>query len=138
MKEQLYSIGLLAEKGHVNIQTIRYYERIRLLLPKVRRDAKKIRFYDDESLHTLNFIKHAQELGFQLEEIKDLLKLRSENTGRCERVRKRATEKLENVQAKIQSLKSIEKTLKKLITECEARKGQEECPIIEGMEGKNE
>lgn len=79
----------IAEKAHVNIQTIRYYERIKLLAPKLRKDSKRIRFYDDESLKTLNFIKHAQELGFQLEEIKELLKLRSESTGRCDRVRKR-------------------------------------------------
>lgn len=138
MKDELYQIGSLAQKANVNIQTIRYYERIKLLVPKFRRDAKRVRFYDDESLKSLNFIKHAQELGFQLEEIKDLLKLRSENTGRCDRVRKRASDKLENVQSKIQNLRSIEKNLKKLIAECAARKNKEACPIIEGMENKNE
>ena len=138
MKEELYQIGALAQKAHVNIQTIRYYERIKLLAPKLRKDSKRVRFYDDNSLRTLTFIKHAQELGFQLEEIKELLKLRSENTGRCDRVRKRASEKLENVQSKIQNLRAIEKNLKKLINECETRKSQQECPIIEGMETKNE
>lgn len=136
MKDELFQIGSLAEKAHVNIQTIRYYERIKLLAPKLRKDSKRIRFYDDESLKTLNFIKHAQELGFQLEEIKELLKLRSESTGRCDRVRKRASEKLQSVQSKILNLKAIEKNLKQLINECEARKTQQECPIIEGMEGK--
>lgn len=138
MKNELYQIGTLAQKAHVNIQTIRYYERIKLLSPKLRKDSKKVRYYDDESLSTLNFIKHAQDLGFLLNEIKELLKLRSNNTGRCDRVRKRASEKLVNVQSKIQKLKVIERNLKKLITECEVRKNQEECPIIEGMETKNE
>lgn len=138
MKDELYQIGSLAQKANVNIQTIRYYERIKLLVPKIRKDTKRVRFYDDESLRSLKFIKHAQELGFQLEEIKELLKLRSENTGRCDRVRRRASEKLENVQIKIQNLKSIEKNLKKLITECEVRKNKEACPIIEGMENKSE
>jgi DNA-binding transcriptional MerR regulator len=136
-EEQLYQIGSLAEKAQVNIQTIRYYERIKILIPKLRKDSKRVRFYDNESLKTLSFIKNAQELGFQLDEIKELLKLRSENTGRCDRVRKRATDKLDNVQSKIRNLKGIEKNLKELINECEARKNQQECPIIEGMENKN-
>jgi MerR family transcriptional regulator, mercuric resistance operon regulatory protein len=136
MKEELlYQIGALAEKAQVNIQTIRYYERIKILTPKLRKDSKRIRFYDNDSLKTLNFIKHAQELGFQLDEIKELLKLRSESTGRCDRVRKRATDKLTNVQGKIKCLREMEKNLKNLIGECEARKNQEACPIIEGMEG---
>lgn len=137
MKDNLYQIGALAQKANVNIQTIRYYERIKLLIPKLRKDAKKVRFYDNDSLKTLNFIKHAQELGFLLDEIKELLKLRSEGTGRCDRVRKRATDKLTNVQVKIKTLREMEKNLKSLIGECEARKNQEACPIIEGMEAKN-
>lgn len=134
MKDDLYQIGVLAQKGNVNIQTIRYYERIKLLIPKMRKDSKRVRYYDKESLKTLNFIKHAQELGFQLDEIKELLKLRNESTGRCDRVRKRATDKLSNVRIKIKSLREMEKNLKKLIVECEDRKNQEACPIIEGME----
>ena len=137
MKDDLYQIGVLAHKAQVNIQTIRYYERIKLLAPKMRKDAKRVRYYNNDSLKTLNFIKHAQELGFQLEEIKELLKLRSESTGRCDRVRKRATDKLSSVQFKIKTLREIEKNLKKLIGECEARKNQEDCPIIEGMEVQN-
>lgn len=137
-EEQLYQIGALAEKAQVNIQTIRYYERIKILAPKLRKDSKRVRFYDNDSLKTLLFIKNAQELGFQLDEIKDLLRLRSESTGRCDRVRKRASEKLENVQFKIKNLKAIEKNLKNLIGECEAKKSQQECPIIEGMEAHNE
>ncbi len=138
MKDELYQIGSLAQKAHVNIQTIRYYERIKLLVPKVRRDAKRVRFYDDESLKLLNFIKNAQELGFQLEEIKDLIKLKSESTGRCDRVRKRATDKLESVESKINNLKAIQKNLKILIKECESKKAQQDCPILEGMEGTHE
>ena len=137
-EEQLYQIGALAEKAQVNIQTIRYYERIKILAPKLRKDSKRVRFYDNDSLKTLLFIKNAQELGFQLDEIKDLLKLRHENTGRCDRVRKRASDKLESVQFKIKNLKAIERNLKNLIGECENKKNQQECPIIEGMEAHNE
>tara|TARA_R110000868_G_scaffold104087_4_gene286264 strand:+ start:2775 stop:3209 length:435 start_codon:yes stop_codon:yes gene_type:complete len=137
MKDDLYQIGVLAHKAQVNIQTIRYYERIKLLAPKMRKDAKRVRYYNNDSLKTLSFIKHAQELGFQLEEIKELLKLRSESTGRCDRVRKRATDKLSSVQSKIKTLREIEKNLKNLLGECEARQNQEDCPIIEGMEVQN-
>ncbi|MBA2404533.1 MAG: MerR family DNA-binding protein, partial [Bdellovibrionales bacterium] len=114
------------------------YERIKLLVPKVRRDAKRVRYYDDNSLKLLNFIKNAQELGFQLEEIKDLIKLKSESTGRCDRVRKRATDKLESVESKINSLKAIQKNLKVLIKECESKESQQACPILEGIEGAHE
>lgn len=134
LMKELYQIGSLAKKANVNIQTIRYYERIKLLIPKLRKDSKKIRFYDDDSLKTLNFIRHAQELGFQLEEIKELIKLRSNSIGRCERVSKRAKDKLVNVQDKIKHLKTMEKNLKGLIQECQDREIQENCPIIEGME----
>lgn len=130
---KLYQIGTLAQKANVNIDTIRYYEKRSLLIPKSRKESS-FRMYDDDSLKTIRFIKHAQELGFQLEEIRDLLKLRSNSTGRCQNVRKRAVNKLEDVEAKIQSLRSIQKNLKKLIEECDQRKFQEYCPIIEGME----
>jgi Hg(II)-responsive transcriptional regulator len=130
---KLYQIGTLAQKANVNIDTIRYYEKRNLLIPKSRKESS-FRMYDDESLKTIRFIKHAQELGFQLEEIRDLIKLRSNTTGRCQNVRKRAIDKLEDVEAKILTLKSIQKNLKKLIEECDQRKLQESCPIIEGME----
>lgn len=132
---KLYQIGTLAQKANVNIDTIRYYEKRNLLNPKTRKESS-FRMYDDDSLKTIRFIKHAQELGFQLEEIRDLLKLRSNTTGRCQNVRKRAADKLEDVEAKIQSLKSIQKNLKKLIEECDQRKTQELCPIIKGIENE--
>ena len=69
------SIGQIAAAGKVNVQTIRYYER-RGLLPPIRRTSAGYRQYASESVTRLRFIRHAQELGFALEEIRDLLALR--------------------------------------------------------------
>ena len=133
MKEELYQIGTLAERAQVSIQTIRYYERIKLLLPKSRKDSNKTRLYDDESLKILHFIKYAQELSFHLEEIKELLVLRCEATGNCEKVKMKAVEKLDSVKSKIEKFKGIEKSLKKFINECEDNKAKK-CPIINKFE----
>ena len=127
----IYLIGELAKKANVNIQTIRYYERIKLFGPDVRKDASKVRYYSENSFKTLKFIKNAQSLGFQLEEIKELLELRKAPVEKCDRAKARAVLKVEELRTKIQSLKSMEKSLVKLINKCESGKG---CSILKGME----
>lgn len=134
MEHDLYQIGELAKLAKVNIQTIRYYERINLLKPKVRKDTKGVRLYNKDSFNTLAFIKNAQSLGFQLEEIKELLALRVESTGRCGKVRKRAENKLEDIQERIKNLKVIEKNLKSMIKVCKSTSTDKNCNIINGLE----
>lgn len=134
MEHDLYQIGELARLAQVNIQTIRYYERINLLKPKVRKNTKGVRLYNKESFNTLTFIKNAQALGFQLEEIKELLKLRVESSGRCVKVRKRAEAKLEDIQERIKTLKQIEKNLKVMIKNCLSLSTDKHCTIINGLE----
>lgn len=134
-KSDLYQIGEIAKMAEVNIQTIRYYERRNILKPKNKKDSG-FRLYSRDAVKTIKFIKHAQELGFKLDEIKELMNLRAPSVGRCERVRKQATEKLGDIQQKISLLKGIEKTLKKLITDCEQNKTSQTCPIIDNMEVK--
>lgn len=136
MKDELYQIGSLAHKASVNIQTIRYYERIKLLTPKVRKDAKRIRYYNDESLKILNFIKQAQELGFSLAEIKDLLELRANKESRCEGVQAKALKHLQDVDEKIKKLESIQLVLSKLIRQCRSKKTNDSCPILNCFEKK--
>lgn len=134
MKDELYQIGSLANKASVNIQTIRYYERIKLLTPKIRKDAKRVRYYNDESLKILNFIKHAQELGFSLAEIKDLLELRTNKESRCDGVQVRAIKHLEDVEEKIKKLERIQFVLSKLIRQCRSKKTNDSCPILNCFE----
>lgn len=134
-KNHLLQIGEIAKLAGVNIQTLRYYERRNILKPSSKK-VSGFRLYSEDAVKTIKFIKHAQELGFKLDEIKELINLRAPSIGRCERVQKRANEKLTDVKEKIKLLKNIERTLKKLITDCKNNKTSSNCPIIEGMEIK--
>lgn len=86
------TIGRLAREIGVNLQTVRYYERLGLLRPMARRPSG-YRLYDREGLRRLRFIKNAQAVGFTLHEIKDLLDLRVTATARCGDIRQKAEAK---------------------------------------------
>jgi len=131
--QAFYSIGQLAKKAHVNVQTIRFYERRGILKP-IRREDSGYRKYDDDSLKRLHFIRQAKELGFSLKEIHELLSLRVRSVQTCDRVRAKASEKLEEIRKKIIQLRDLEKTMKELILDCENRQVSDCCPILEKME----
>lgn len=128
-----FTIGQLAKAAKINIQTIRFYERQGILKPLDRLDSG-YRVYNEESLKRLTFILHAKELGFSLNEIQDLLKLRIRTVEGCDKVRVKAQKKLADIQIKILHLKKLESTLKGLVSDCENRKVSNCCPIIEKME----
>lgn len=132
-KRELLQIGTVAKEAKVNIQTIRYYERRNILKPAQVKDSG-YRLYTEDAIKTVVFIKHAQELGFKLDEIKQLLNLRTPSVNRCESVRKKSKARLADVREKIKMLKKIESTLKTLINDCENNKTSKECPIISRME----
>lgn len=132
-KQKLFQIGAVAKKANVNVQTLRYYERRNILKPVETRESG-YRLYGEDAVKTVAFIKHAQELGFKLDEIKELLNLRTPSLSRCETVRKKATMRLFDVQEKIKMLKKIENVLKVLIKDCEKSKTSRECPIIKNLE----
>lgn len=131
--DQEFTIGSLAKQAGVNVQTVRFYERQRLLQPVLRRDSG-YRVYDSASLKRLHFIVHAKDLGFSLAEIKELLGLRVRSVEGCNRVRSKAEQKLSAIQEKIAQLRKLEKTLKSLICDCDNRVISDRCPIIEKME----
>jgi len=133
--ESAYTIGKLAKMAGVNIQTIRFYERQGILKPVNRLDSG-YRLYTKDSLKTLNFIRQAKQLGFSLHEIKELLGLRIKSSGSRENVRTKANTKLQEDREKIKSLKTLERTLKSLIGDCEGKVSQC-CPIIDRMENEN-
>lgn len=127
------TIGHLARKAGVNLETVRYYER-RGLLPKPPRSLSGYRLYPTDAARRLRFIQRAKELGFSLREIKELLSLRvSPGLSRAE-VRLRAEAKIADIQTKIQSLQSIEKTLRQLTKACGACGPVSECPILESLD----
>lgn len=127
------TIGRLAKLVGVNIQTIRYYERIGMLHP-VSKTESGYRLYEDGELERLRFIRHAQEWGFTLKEIGELLELKTFPLSACSKVRKRAEDKLKIVEERIESLKRLKRVLKELIFACEKRMPLEGCPILKSIE----
>jgi MerR family mercuric resistance operon transcriptional regulator len=122
-------IGELARSVDVNVETIRYYQRIGLLeLPQ--RPYGGTRCYGHEDLKKLRFIRRAQQIGFSLEDIRALLELSSSD---CKQVGRLAAEKLNLVHAKLRELRRIESVLAKTVEQCARRKGNQPCPIIETL-----
>ena len=127
------TIGQVAAAGDVNIQTIRYYER-RGLFPAARRTPSGYRQYAEDAVARLRFIKHAQELGFSLKEIQELLALRIRHEAACDPVERKTRQKIELVERKIRDLKRMKRTLERLAAACAARRPTDDCPILEALE----
>lgn len=128
--------GEIAEKADVNPETLRYYEREKLI-PKPPRSDGGFRLYDESYVDRLRFIQRAQDLGFTLAEIKDLLEMRVDDGATCRDVKAQAEEKIGEVKAKIQDLKRIRDALSRLAEACEESEGPTSaCPILEAMEGE--
>jgi MerR family mercuric resistance operon transcriptional regulator len=129
------TIGRLAEQAGVNVETIRYYER-RGLLRQPRKPAHGARHYDDEGLRTVLFIKQAQGLGFSLEEIQDLLSLRtSKSRAVCSRVCAKATAKIDQIDEKIRTLQRMRAVLVELTDVCPKEGPAERCSILRALDG---
>lgn len=127
------TIGKLASRGGVNIETIRYYER-RGLLPKPSRAASGYRLYADDAVRWLRFIKQAQLLGFSLTEIQELLSLRMRPGTTCGDIKQRAHQKIAAVDQKIEDLRRIKSALTKLAAACRGKGPTSECPILEALD----
>jgi Hg(II)-responsive transcriptional regulator len=125
-------IAEAAQQAGVNVQTIRYYER-RGLLPRPARRATTYRQYSLEAIRIVRFIKRAQDLGFTLDEIAELLELRGESRRDRARIRAVAERKLCQVEGKIAELQSMQRALSHLVHCCAAGTTLE-CPIIEALD----
>lgn len=127
------TIGRLAKQVGVNIQTVRYYER-RKLLPPTSRMPSGYRLYSDEALRRLRFIRNAQTLGFTLQEIAELLNLRVSSAVRCGDVQRKAQAKLVQVEAKRRDLRALACSLRVLVRNCQAGQPTDRCPILTSLE----
>lgn len=112
-----FSIGRLAEATATKVQTIRYYETIGLLSPFTRTEGGH-RLYDTEDRKRLTFIRHARELGFSIEAIRELLSLSDNPDTSCERADDIASRQLEDVEQRLKRLKVLQKELKRMVAEC--------------------
>ena len=123
--------GVLAQQSAVNSETIRYYEKIGLMPHPVRSQGGH-RLYNDDHLKRLVFIRRCRELGFSLEEIKNLLGLVDTGEYSCDEVKLRTEAHLKDIQQKVRDLKKMEGLLKDLVAEC--RNGNlSSCPIVEAL-----
>ena len=123
----------LARKSGVNIETLRYYEKRKLIDPPPRSESG-YRLYTPADASRIRFIKNAQKLGFTLNEIRDLLKLRIKKNSNCDSVLKKAQIKREEIKLKIQDLQSMKRALEQLIHKCEESIPTEDCPILASFE----
>jgi MerR family mercuric resistance operon transcriptional regulator len=127
------TIGGVAAQAAVNTETLRYYER-RGLIPRPPRGASNnYRLYPPETLLRVRFVKRAQELGFSLHEVKELLSLREAPRARSASVRSRAEKKLKDIDERIRSLRAVRKALLGLIRQCTGRGPVSACPILEAL-----
>lgn len=127
--------GDVAERAGVNIHTVRYYEE-RDLLPPVPRSAAGHRQFDDEHLAHIRFVKRAQELGFTLEEIRELLSLRADPEA-GEEVREKTEAKIEEVEDKICDLQRIKEKLTDLAEACQEHGDPDDCLVLHALEGRS-
>lgn len=125
-------IGELAERAGVSVQTIRYYEG-RGLLPEPSRTSSGYRQYGENDVRRLRFIRRAQDLGFTLGEIGELLALRVDPATTPRDVRQRAREKIEDTDAKIRELQRIRSALEHLVHECDAEGTTADCPFLDAL-----
>jgi len=121
------TIGALAKRGGVNVETIRYYQR-RGLLEEPSRPVAGFRQYSSDSVRQVRFIKRAQGLGFTLEEILGLFALGERKA--CMETREIAAHKLELIEQKIAGLAKIKKSLSTLVRACDVSSDGAPCPII--------
>jgi Zn(II)-responsive transcriptional regulator len=131
---QTMNIGRLAKLADVRIDTIRYYERQKLL-PPVARTQSGYRQYSQSDLERLRFILRSKDLGFSLAEIKDLLSLTSERESDMRRVKSKAEQRLAQVDGKIAELRRVRRGLKKLIEACPGHGELKRCPIVAALSG---
>ena len=132
MPQPPLTIGRLAKAAEVNVETIRYYQRVGLVVEPVK-PLEGFRVYHDETINRIRFIKRAQKLGFSLQDIAHLLEL---GEGHCNDVREQAEAKLKQIEAQIKDLQSMRKTLKKLISECSSSNENGDCPIVQSLTNK--
>lgn len=130
MHTQTFTIGRLATLANVNVETVRYYQR-RGLMPEPRRLHGEARRYTVEVLDRLRWIRRAQRIGFSLQEIEDLLNLRSRPV--CSSARAVVVQRLELIESRIRELATHRDELQAWVASCDANPRDECCPRLAGL-----
>lgn len=130
-----YTIGTLARHTGVHLETIRYYQR-RGLVGEPQRPPGGVRRYTGDHVRRLRFIRQAQDLGFSLDEVGELLKL--EDGAHCREARTLGEHRLADVRRKLADLRRIESALVALVDRCASVRGRLRCPLIAELSGRTE
>ena len=128
------TISKAAKRAGIGIETVRFYERRGLIDQPLKPAAGGFRDYPPETVSRLRFIREAQDLGFSLDEIAELLSLRADPKANCAQVQRRAEAKLAEVRRKIERLQDIGAALDRLIAACPGKGALGACSIIESLE----
>lgn len=135
MANGTFTIGELATSAGVGVETVRFYERQRLLArpPKPSRGYRR---YSTDALQRIAFIRRAKAVGFALDEIRELLDLRAQPGAPCTKVRERALAKRAAIDAKIRELEALRGAVSTLLDACTGRVVVEQCSILGALEGR--
>jgi MerR family mercuric resistance operon transcriptional regulator len=133
MGQESFTIGTLAKKAGVNVETIRFYQRRRLLI-EPERPLRGVRRYTEHDARRVRLIKQIQKIGFSLDEIAELLGIEDER--HCPRVRDIVLAKLASIRARIEDLRTIEKNLSDLAESCLGNADGACCPAISALQEK--
>ncbi|MGY3039123.1 MerR family copper efflux transcriptional regulator [Rhodanobacter sp. TND4EL1] len=126
------TIGAVAKRVGVAIDTIRYYER-EGLLPEPQRRASGYRSYGEGTVSQLRFIRRAKDLGFTLEEIRELLTLSTDRQRGVKAVKQRAQKRLAAIEQRIVDLQRVRDGLAQLVESCPGHGKPEDCPILRAL-----
>ena len=125
------SIGALSKQSGVNIETVRYYEKIGVM-PAPDRSAKGYRVYGAEHLKRLSFVRRSRQLGFSLDEIRGLLRLVDGHAYTCAEVRALTLSHVVEIRRKIKDLKRFERVMAEMAAQCSGEQAPE-CAVIDAL-----
>ena len=126
-----FSIGVLSERSGVNIETIRYYEKVGIM-PSPARSASGYRIYGPEHARRLHFVRRGRELGFSLDELRGLLHLVDGHTFTCAQVHSLTIQHLKDIRQKVADLRRLERVMSDMARQCRGDQVPE-CPIIDAL-----
>ncbi|MFQ1701882.1 MerR family transcriptional regulator [Loktanella agnita] len=132
----MLTIGTLGKKTGTKVQTIRYYEEIGLM-PEPGRTAGGQRRYDEAQLDRLSFVRHARQLGFSLDAIRELLDLSDDPNRPCHEADAIARRQLIQVEQRMARLEALQKELKRMVHECSGGKSSD-CRVLEVLRDHSE
>lgn len=132
MANKPYNISQLALAAGVPISTLRYYERVGLLQPTGRTQSN-YRFYTEDTLQIVRFIRAAQATGFTLDDVRTLLTLWNGQTALCKDVQPLVAKRLEEVTQRLKDMRHVQRILTSMLALCHAQEQDASCPVIDKL-----